>query len=297
MRLFTFLSAVAIPLSCAALSVGFGCAAGNPSTFDDADAAPPEPEGGRRSTTTFAEAGTYKPHDPRAECAQDTKQIYVVATDKTLYRFYPDMLKFVRIGAVKCPTTAGTFSMAIDKYGIAWIEYTDGRLYAVDTADGTCQATPFAPGQNGFTNFGMGYAKNGDNASGETLYVAGAGLAALDTNTFQLNFLGSLSFGRTELTGLDTQLFAYSVTSGVIVSLDKSTGATKSVMRTSAIDEMAAFAFAQWGGAFWVFTGNDQTTVTKYDPATDVSTEVMKNTGLLVDGAGSSTCAPTTAPR
>ena len=212
------------------------------------------PDAGAESGS-FAEAGVFEPPPDLAECTQETKQIYVVATDKTMYRFYPDTLTFVRIGTLGCATTAGTFSMAIDRRGTAWVEYTDGRLYAVDTTNAKCKATPFVPGQTGFANFGMGYAKNGDSANGETLYIAGAGLAALDTKTFELKFLGSLTFGRTELTGLDTALYAFSVGSGVIAGLNKTTGATQVTYRTSATDADNAFAFAQWGGDFWLFTG------------------------------------------
>lgn len=230
----------------------------------------------------------------KVECADTTKQIYVLATDLFLYRFYPDTLKFVSVGQVACPTSAGTFSMAIDRRGTAWVEYTDGRLFAVDTTNASCKATPFKPGRPGFENFGMGYAKNGDTAGGETLYVSGVGLASLDTKTFELKFLGSLNYGRTELTGRDTDLFAFSVGSGVIAGLDKTNGSTKSTYRTSALDERAAFAFAQWGGDFWVFTGDQHSIVTQYSPADNTSTVVVQNTGMLIVGAGSSTCAPTT---
>jgi hypothetical protein len=188
--------------------------------------------------------------------------------------------------------------MAIDRRGTAWVEYTDGRLFEVDTNDAKCKPTAFQPGQTGFETFGMGYAMNGDDPkSGETLYVAGAGLAALDTTTFQLKFLGSLSFGRTELTSRGSALFAYSVASGVIAGLDKTNAATQSVYRTTAIDGRAGFAFAHWGGDFYVFVGRDTTTVTLYAPATDTSTVVVENTGMLIVGAGSSTCAPLSRPK
>ena len=35
----------------------------------------------------------------------------------------------------------------------------------------------------------------------------------------------------------------------------------------------------------------------RYEPATDKSTVVVQNAGILIVGAGSSTCAPTTPPR
>ena len=278
------------------------------------------PDSGAGEASVEQEAGTFTddaspPLPPFVECADETKQIYVLGSDKALYRFYPDTLKFVRIGTVACPTTAGTFSMAIDRRGVAWVEYTDGRLFAVNTANAKCQQTNFRPGQTGFEVFGMGYAKNGvpdldagdagdagdadpgDAEVGETLYVAGAGLASLDTKTFDLKFLGSLAFGRTELTGLDKQLFAFSVGSGVIAGLDKETAATQSVYRTTAVNAQAAFAFAQWGGDFWIFTGDNRSIVTRYQPGADKSTVVVQDTGMLIVGAGSSTCAPTKPTR
>lgn len=263
-----------------------------PSGFIDDDAGAPAPSQG---DGVFADAGELPP-DVKTECAEATKQIYVLATDKSLYRFYPDELRFVRIGTVKCPTAAGTFSMAIDRYGTAWVEYTDGRLFEVDTFDASCKPTAFQPGQQGFENFGMGYAKNGDAQAGETLYVSGAGLAELDTKTFQLRFKGSLTYGRTELTGRDTELFAFSVGSGVIAGLDKATAATKVTYRTSAVDNWAAFAFAHWGGDFWIFTGTTTSKVTRYSPDTDESTVPVENAGILIVGAGSSTCAPSKRP-
>ena len=280
------------------VALALSCAKADETTTFPAEPIATSPEAGAGAESgSFAEASAVTLPADAKECTQETKQIYVVATDKTLYRFYPDTLVFTRIGVLGCPTTAGTFSMAIDRRGTAWVEYTDGRLYAVNTTNATCTPTAFVPGQTGFTTFGMGYAKNGDTANGETLYVAGSGLAALDTKTFQLDFLGSLTFGRTELTGLDTSLYAFSVGSGVVAGLNKTTGSTETTYRTSATDADNAFAFAQWGGDFWLFTGSDHTTVTRYSPITDVSTVMVPDTGMLIVGAGSSTCAPTKTPR
>lgn len=249
------------------------------------EAGPPPEEAG----SGFGD-GTPLPDDT-TECAEANKQIYVLATDLGLYRFYPDTLVFERVGQVACPTSAGTFSMAIDRRGTAWVEYTDGRVFAVDTTNGHCRTTPFVPGQTGFETFGMGYAIDDDGA-GETLYIAGAGLGALDTKTFQITFKGSLTYGRTELTGRDKELFAFSVESGVIAGLDKKTGSTLVAYRTTAVNERAAFAFAQWGGDFWVFTGDKHSIVTQYSPSDDTSKVVVQDTGMLIVGAGSSTCAP-----
>jgi streptogramin lyase len=266
------------------------CAKASPSEFIDPDATTPPPPVDAGPQNSFGEAGTGL--DFTGECAEETKQIYVLGTDKALYRFNPATLQFKHLGVIACPSSAGTFSMAIDRRGTAWVEFTDGRLFAVSTFDASCKPTAFQAGQTGFTTFGMGYAKNAD-GSGETLYASGAGLAALDTKTFELKFLGSLSFGRTELTGLDQELYAFAVGSGVVARLNKQTAATEVVYRTTAINETAAFAFAQWGGEFWIFTGNEMSKVTRYQPSTDTSTIAVENTGMLIVGAGSSTCAPT----
>lgn len=282
--------------SCVGAAPLLHCANAPIVTSADLDAGEPLPD-----AAPVDEAGGFQNDRPLPandeECADSVKQIFVLATDKALYRFYPDKLSFVRVGQVACPTSAGTFSMAIDRRGTAWVEYTDGRLFAVDTNNASCRVTSFRPGQTGFETFGMGYSLN-DDPSHETLYVAGVGLAALDTKTFDLTFLGSLTYGRTELTGLDKKLFAFSVSSGVIAGLNKTNGETEVTYRTSAVAERAAFAFAQWGGDFWVFTGDQHSKVTQYSPTEDKSTVAVEDTGMLIVGAGSSTCAPTTkAPK
>jgi hypothetical protein len=285
-----------IVLSSLGLLALFACAdQGGPSGFIEnsaaPDAGPPPPNG------TFSEAGSGDP-DPTIlqDCTEETQQIYVLATDKSLYRFYPAKLEFVRVGTLGCATAAGTFSMAIARNGVAWVEFTDGSVWSVDTTNANCKPTTFATGQKGFETFGMGFSKNEGEEKGETLYVAGDGLAALDTKTFQLSFKGSLTYGRTELTGLGTDLYAYSIESGVIAGLDKNNGSTKVTYRTSAIDPFGGFAFAHWGGDFWVFTGQTTSRVTRYRPTTDESTVVVPDTGMLIVGAGSSTCAPTKPP-
>jgi hypothetical protein len=274
----------------ALIASGLACAKSAPSEFIDPGAITPPPPPDAGPQRSFGDSGTGI--DFTGECAEETKQIYVLGTDKALYRFNPETLQFKHLGIIGCPSAAGTFSMAIDRRGTAWVEFTDGRLFAVSTFDASCKATAFQAGQTGFNTFGMGYAKNADGL-GETLYASGAGLAALDTKTFELKFLGSLSFGRTELTGLDQELYAFAVGSGVVARLNKNTAATEVVYRTSAINETAAFAFAQWGGEFWIFTGNEMSKVTRYSPVSDTSSVAVENTGMLIVGAGSSTCAPT----
>jgi hypothetical protein len=54
----------------------------------------------------------------------------------------------------------------------------------------------------------------------------------------------------------------------------------------------SSFAFAFWGGAFYIFTGDSgNSTVTKYDPS-DGSVSFQGTSPGLIVGAGVSTCAP-----
>lgn len=283
--------AVGLAAATSWLGATSGCAAGEDQAADLDGAAPvteQPPEG------TFSEAGAEAAGFPYSdECTEETKQIYVLGADKGLYRFYPETLKFVLVGIVGCPTTAGTFSMAVDRRGTAWVEYQDGRLFIVDTRNAQCLPTAFPPGRKGFETFGMGYALDAPDAGQETLYVAGDTLAALDTSSFAFDVRGSLSFSRNELTSIGADLYGFSPYSGAITGYDKSTGTPTVTYRTTALGDRVAFAFTQWAGEFYIFTGESTSTVTRYSPSTDTSTVVVENAGILIVGAGTSTCAPT----
>ena len=233
------------------------------------------------------------------DCSDENKQIYVLTSgQRSLYRFDPADLQFTHIGDVVCPSTSNTFSMAVDRRGDAWVEFADGRLFRVSTKDAHCTELPFRAGQTGFTNFGMGFSKDAS-GDGETLYVAGQALGKIDTTSYELSLIGQTSgLGIAELTGTGNGLlYAFAVDSGRVVQLDKTTGSILKTYRTAAVVDNASWAFAQWGGDFWLFTGQSSSSVTRYSPTTDTSTVVVADTGLLIVGAGSSTCAPVSPPR
>ncbi|CAN5924783.1 hypothetical protein BH11MYX4_BH11MYX4_15710 [soil metagenome] len=232
------------------------------------------------------------------DCSEENKQIYVLSSGKrALHRFDPATLTFTRIGDVVCPSSSDTFSMAVDRHGDAWVEYGDGRLFLVSTKDAHCTEVAFRGNQTGFSRFGMGFAKD-ESAAGETLYVAGDALGQIDTKTYELALIGQTGLGVAELTGTGNGLlYAFAVDSGRVVRLDKATGAIKQTYRTAAVAPNASWAFAHWGGDFWLFTGQQSSSVTRYSPADGTSTVVVADAGMLIVGAGSSTCAPVAPPR
>jgi hypothetical protein len=235
--------------------------------------------------------------------------VYVITQDDLLYSFYPPAAAFSLIGRVACPGSGGSaFSMAVDRAGIAYVLYSTGDIFRVDTATAACTPLPYAPGQSGFTNFGMGFAANGGASPSETLYIEGdtyfssgggeaPGLASLDTTTWTVTRIGSTipPFAGGELTGTgDGELFTFffyetDAVGARVGQLDKTTGQLlESVELAEVMIERESFAVAFWGGDFYLFTDG---TVTKYSPGTG-STAVVANLDNFIVGAGVSTCAP-----
>jgi hypothetical protein len=239
--------------------------------------------------------------------------VYVITESNDLFSFYPPTLAFNRIGPVSCQGTP--FSMAVDRRGIGLSVFSDGTLHQVDMATGACLDTTFQPDQLSFQTFCMGYAANsGDGGdAGETLYVAecdvastpqgkpnSKGLATLDTTLLTLSYVAPFSQGipGPELTGTgDGRLYGFytnTVGSGShIVQIDRVTGALLQDFPLQVGTPDDGYAFAFWGGVFWVFTSSTNlgTIVTRFDPATASEANVTTMPEGVV-GAGVSTCAP-----
>ncbi|MDB5213117.1 MAG: hypothetical protein JWO86_1044 [Myxococcaceae bacterium] len=258
--------------------------------YDTPEDAGPPPVGALQDAATEAAV-------PTGDCSEENKQIYVLTSgQKKLLRFDPAALTFTTIGDLACPTSADTFSMAVDRQGNAWVEYTDGSLFLVSTKDAHCTQTPFRGNQNQFRTFGMGFSKDA-NAANETLFVEGEALGSIDTKTYELSLIGPTGLGISELTGTGNGLlYAFAANSGRVVRLDKTTGKIEQTYRTAAIGVEVSWAFAHWGGDFWLFVGGASSSVTRYSPATDTSTVVIPDAGYVIVGAGSSTCAPFAPP-
>ncbi len=251
----------------------------------------------------------------RTDCPDaDSTLVYLVTTNNELLSFYPPTAAFRRIGVIACPAPSGTtpFSMAVDRKGVAYVLFNDGHLYRVSTSTAACVGTNFQVDQHGFQTFGMGYAAN--NLSGgpttETLFVAsdegtaftGGRLGSINTSTFSLGVVGTFNppVTRAELTGTGAgDLFAFyadTLSGGTgdsfIGQIDKQTAAVVAADRLAGLDQGQGWAFAFWGGDFYMFTAPQATSkVTRYRPTDKTLTPVTTYPGLIV-GAGVSTCAP-----
>jgi len=237
--------------------------------------------------------------------------IYVVDEQTQGLAFFdPVKLTFTDIASPMCPVSSNEtpFSMALGRDGTAWVEYTNGRIFRVDSQTGACSSTTFVPGQHGFSNFGMGFSTDMPGGSTETLYIIGdgsglgSGLASIDLQTLVLTPITPVSIGNdAELTGTgDAELWGFF--RGVVPRagrIGKTSGIVSPVFDLASLGDVSqdGFAWGFFGGSFYVFLDdpNSSTNVARID-RTDGSTELLlTNTGRHIVGAGVSTCAPTMA--
>jgi hypothetical protein len=265
------------------------------------------------------------PPAPVTGCDGGATLIYVITQTFDLMSFDPSTFAFNTIGRIQCPAMPGMpppgmplspptpFSMAVDQTGIAYVVYDDGELFRVSTADASCRATGFARGQQGFRQFGMGYSRDSTGAS-ETLYVASdeaadSGLPPrlgwVDTTNFHLNVIAPFAppLGMAELTGTGNgSLYAFYSPSNsniaaptAIGQVDTNTADLIGQSDLSSLELGCGWAFAFWGGDFYVFTAppqnNCQSIVSRFRPSDGSLNQVAMAPGEIV-GAGVSTCAP-----
>jgi hypothetical protein len=244
------------------------------------------------------------------DCSDTTKgNIYVLGQDKQFARFSPQTEMLTVMGTLNCPgedSFSTTFSMSVDRQGIAWVLFQNGNIYHVDTKTLACTATGFQPCQNSFCTFGMGFVADAPNSDQETLYISGAyngspgqGLAKLDTKTLKVipvKDYDLLAGKDAELTGTgDARLFGYFQDMPIrLAEIDKTNAHIITEASLNQIPTGTSWAFAFWGGMFYIMSG---TGIRKYDPKSTITTLINGNVGFNIVGAGVSTCAPTDIPK
>ena len=243
------------------------------------------------------------------DCSDAAKLIYTVDQNNQFLRFDPMTKQFTPLGTLSCPAGgASPFSMGVDRDTIAWILYTNGKVYRVDTNNAlACTQTNWTTQGNLF-NFGMGFSSNTPGSTDDTLFIAGgsdplfdttSSLATLNTQTMQSTTVGTVT-GWPELTGTgNAELWGWfpDESSPRVEQINKTNGAAvKTYNLPTLAGTPAAWAFAFWGGDFWIFLMKDlesSTTVYQIDGATGAVKDSIPAAGKTIVGAGVSTCAPT----
>jgi hypothetical protein len=265
-------------------------------------------------------------------CPSAAQLIYVIDVNGTLSSFDPSNQTFNDVGKPDCPAHSGLapFSMAVDRQGYAWILYgapgaTNTQVFKVDTLNLSCATTGFAPTSD-FATFGMGYVKDGGSDGGEqddTLFIASTlsatgwyNFGTLNTGTGQSALLASQSsnLGSPELTGTSaSKLFGFfpgwcdssddTPWPAYVLQVNPSTGATVGSGNDvsdvysggdSCSSPIVDYAFAAYGGNFWLFTKsqNDSATQVRELTASGNVNFVLDTGTRNILGAGVSTCVP-----
>jgi len=239
------------------------------------------------------------------QCAEGAELIYVVDSQDQLLSFDPRKLPsdpFKLIGVMNCGAMGSPFSMSVDRSGTAWVLYTDGGVFEVSTVDASCKPSGFRTANT----FGMGFTSDVPGGKTEKLYIAANdgshSLSYLDTTTDVPTKHAVATIPDTtrhpELTGTsEAKLYGFFPTTfeaSFVQEIDRNTGAlvgTKWELGDP-LDSVTAYAFAQWGGTFYIFVTSGPSTVRSIDRTTGAYAMVLDNIPFRITGAGVSTCAP-----
>jgi hypothetical protein len=251
-------------------------------------------------------------------CSDDAKLIFTIDTNRTLSKFNPTMKQFMDIGQLNCPARSGSnpFSMGIDRDATAWVLYTQqgffgglsSELFRVDTTTLDCTKTTWQSGNQGHDVFGMGFSTDAVGGTDDTLFIAGGSgpsvpsskLAKMDMGSFAPSTVGNVT-GWPELTGnSNAELWGFfPAENGTRVErLDKASGGPAQTFMLPSLDGSlmgAAWAFAFYGGDYWIFLkrgAENATTVYQMNGMTGAITSMTATNTRRIVGAGVSTCAP-----
>jgi hypothetical protein len=279
--------------------VGSGSTACGPSPRDRGDGVGVDSGSGSATGDSSGSAG---------DCPQGTELVYTIDQfNNRLSQFDPMTKAFNDLGSLSCPTMLGAtpFSMSVDRNGVAWVLYNSGELMHVTIQGLACTRTTWAS-PSGLKVFGMGFSTDQVGGSSEHLYIGGGAsqtqssftLAQVDPTTMMATPIGTQP-DLPEMTGTGSaQLWGFQTDASTahVVQFDKTNGTVITTYpEPSLAGAGAGYAFAAWGGDFWVFlirSGEASTTVYQVDGMTGTIKGTTPTTGRTIVGAGVSTCAP-----
>jgi hypothetical protein len=263
-------------------------------------------------------------------CGPLTRPIYAFDVNNALLRFDPLLLgsqtaPIQSLGVPICnvgpalPGWAGgtsVISMSVDRLGFVWALYSSGEIFTINPATLACANTGYAPAQTAaWQLFNMAFA-GPVTANEQSLYVSGGSVDMASTGNLgkidpvaltvqTIGVLGGAADFSVSLAGVGTtDLFGLypAISSPTFLrQIDRTTGAVVGTpLAVSGFGgATSAWAFAHWGGKFWVFVTTDNgvvqtTTLYSVDRTTGAQQGELTNLAFTPTSAGSSTCVPTT---
>jgi len=287
----------------------------DPDTGDDTSTSTTDPDTGDDTSTT--DTGVTVCECPMIEVPLDDG-VFVLSNNAELWKFFPMTKEFVKLGTLSCGMF-DTFSMAVDRQGFAWVQFSSGELRKVAVSDlSMCDDPGYNAGQMGVNNFGMAFVSNSISDPCDRIYgntwngippfseSPNAGdFITIDPDTLSLTKLGKTNFNGAEVTGTgDGRAYVFGgANPAKLVQLDKKNAAALETLPLGGLEiNNGAFAFAFFGGDFYFFTdsNNDsfasEVTHLDYDDSDMNGVQDLKKivnaAPLLIVGAGVSTCAP-----
>ncbi|MBX3159780.1 MAG: hypothetical protein KF773_27670 [Deltaproteobacteria bacterium] len=242
------------------------------------------------------------------QCPAGAELVYVIDQfSHRISQFDPSTKTFVDLGQLPCQPRAGAtpFSMSVDRTGTAWVLYSSGELFHVGLQGLGCTPTAWAS-PNNMLVFGMGFSTDAVGGGAESLFIGGGRsqtqasytLARVDPATMATTTIGQEP-ELPEMTGnSNAELWGFfpSATTPRVVQFDKTNGTfVKEFPLPQLAGTMTGYAFAHWGGDYWVFllkNGESSTTVYQVNGQTGAITSTTPAPGRTIVGAGVSTCAP-----
>jgi hypothetical protein len=244
----------------------------------------------------------------QAECDATSRLVYVVDMTNRLFSFDPSNAAspFHEIGTLSCGSFAATpFSMSVDRTGRAWVLYTDGQIYFVNTATAACQSSGYQPSLTAL-QFGMGFAAS--TGGQERLYVSVDNttpeLEWIDPQSLRMSSVGALPVAEysPELSGTATgSVFAYypGQQTSFVARIDPASGHSLQQWNVPTLSgEPTGWAFAHWGGRFYIFVTDsssglqEDSKVLVLDPQSSQTSVMLDHLPYVIVGAGVSICAP-----
>jgi len=197
----------------------------------------------------------------------------------------------------------------------------NGAIFTLDLKTPNAACTPSGITlPSGFNQVGMGFSTDVAGGTTETLYldgISGAGLAKVDMSTMAVTLIGNFSNDPTlesqsaELTGTgNALLYGYFVDSDsndvYVAGIDKTDSKILSSYKLPGVMAPSDWAFSFWGGDFYLYAsdGVNDSNVIQYDPTTKTVNQSFiadvgmwpQTMGMMIIGAGSTTCAPIMPP-
>lgn len=281
----------------------------------------PPSSGGNAGGPTF-DSGPLQDVEQLPSCAALTEDIYLIDRDNVLYRYDPTNQTpsaLVPVGPLGCKPNGPTpYDMSVARDGVAHVLYgsygmsTTAYTFRVNIANAACDGFSWVQtGSSEFWMFSMGFVADSPGASTETMYVIDndvtpSRLGYVDKDTGFIVPMGTLPSQSDFLGTGDGELWGFfpEETPPAILRVDKSTGAIAASIPLPGLtpigNSSGAYAFAFWGGSFYIFYViddiDDSTNVWKVEMDGTLSLH-LANTGKRIVGAGVSTCVPVKPPK